>query len=56
MSRTEPRELKKESEAKQLRSVLYRLWEKNDEGFESFEPYYEDKMNTIINHYKKLLK
>lgn len=56
MSRTIKREVKKESVSKQLRSVFYRLWEKNDEGYDEFEKYYESKMIKLINHYRKLLK
>ena len=37
-----------------LRNVLYRVWEKKNEGKTS-NMFYADKMEEIINHFKKLL-
>ena len=37
-----------------LRNVLFRVWEKQDEGKTS-NMFYADKMEEIINHFKKLL-
>ena len=45
----------KKSDSQRLRAVLYRLWEKNPEGYEDFNLYKKFKMEKIINHYKKLL-
>jgi len=45
----------KKSDSQRLRAVLYRLWEKNSEGYEDFNLYKKFKMEKIINHYKKLL-
>ena len=45
----------KKSDSQRLRGVLYRLWEKQPEGYEDFNLYKKFKMSKIINHYKKLL-
>jgi len=41
--------------SQRLRAVLYRLWEKNKEGYKTFNDFYISKMELIIEHYKKLL-
>jgi len=41
------------SKSKQLRSVLYRLWEKTPNGFDSAEAHYEYMMSNIIEYYKQ---
>lgn len=53
MSRT--KRVKPESPSKQLRNVFYALYEKDCEGFKSFDLYYDNKMHKLINHYKKLI-
>jgi len=53
MSRT--KKAPKESSAKRLRAVFYRLWEKDQEGYDDFEPYYDSKMWKLITYYKKML-
>jgi len=45
----------KKSDSQRLRAVLYRLWEKEPEGYDDFNLYKKFKMEKIINHYKKLL-
>ena len=45
----------KKTPSQRLRNVLYRLWEKNPEGYEDHRLHYQFKMEKIINHYKKLL-
>ena len=53
MSRT--RKIKQDSPSKQLRNVFYALYEKDDEGYEEFDNYYDSKMHKLIVHYKKLI-
>jgi hypothetical protein len=38
-----------------LRAVLYRGWERNKEGHDTFTTYYESKMEKLINYYKEKL-
>lgn len=38
--------------SKRLRGVLYRNWEKESEGYKTFEDYYRSKMEVIIVHFK----
>jgi len=35
-----------------LRGVLYKNWEQNKEGYDTFADYYRSKMEVIITHYK----
>lgn len=53
MSRT--KKVPTESPSKQLRSVFFVLYEKDNEGFDTFEDYYDSKMYKLIKHYKKLI-
>lgn len=53
MSRTKKEP--KESPSKKLRNIFYILWEKDDEGFDTFDLYYESKMTKLVNYYKKLI-
>lgn len=53
MSRTN--KIKQPSPSAQLRTIFYKLYEKDDEGFESFDPYYDSKMHKLIVHYKKMI-
>ena len=46
MSRTVKSNRKSPSE--RLRGVYYRLWEKDPEGFEEFDTYYDNKMEKWI--------
>jgi hypothetical protein len=41
--------------SERLRNVLYKNFEKNQQGFRSFATYYEHHMELIINHYKSKL-
>ena len=41
--------------AQRLRGVLYRNWEKKDEGYKTFFDYYNSKMETLIEHFKQKL-
>lgn len=41
--------------SQRLRGVLYRLWEKQPEGFKNSVDHYNSKMETLIQHFKKLL-
>lgn len=43
------------SPSQRLRSVLYRLWEQKNEGYDLFTDYYKAKMEMIINHFKNKL-
>jgi uncharacterized protein YeaO (DUF488 family) len=54
MSRS--REVKKESPSKRLRDVYFVLYKKDKQGFKEFEDYYNDKMEKLIQHYKKFIK
>jgi hypothetical protein len=40
------------SKAQIMRGVLYRVWERDNEGMEDFELYYDVKMDKFINHLK----
>lgn len=46
----------RKSPGQRLRSVLYRNWEKNNEGHKDFPMYYEIKMERIINYLKEKLE
>lgn len=54
MSRT--KQIPKESPARRFRAVLYHLWEKDNDGFEEFNDYYNDRMEKLIDHYSKQSK
>lgn len=54
MSRS--RKLVKESPSKRLRNVFFKLWNQDTEGFVEFENYYDNKLEKLIQHYKKLIK
>ena len=54
MSRT--KRVQPESHSKRLRNAYFALYEKDSEDFESFEPYYDSKMEKLIKHFKKMLK
>jgi len=38
--------------SQRLRGVMYRLWEQTPEGYDSFNDYYNSRMEKLINHYK----
>lgn len=38
-----------------LRAVLYRLWEKDNEGFKNSLDFYNSKMESLIEHFKTKL-
>lgn len=46
---------KPKSPSERLRAVFYQHYNRNNEGFEEFDPYYEHKMELLINHYKNKL-
>ena len=52
MSRSKP--VKPDSPSKRLRNTFFGLYERDNEGFESFEPYYDSKMEKLIKHYTNL--
>lgn len=41
--------------SQRLRAVLYRLWEKENQGIETFTLYYNSQMEKLINHFKSKL-
>lgn len=41
--------------SQRFRNVLYRLWEKDNNGYKDFSKYYDFKMDQLINHYKSLI-
>lgn len=43
---------KGKTHGQRLRAVLYRLWEKDNEGRKVFHDYYIAKMETLIDHFK----
>ena len=43
------------SESQRLRSVFYRIWENNATGVDKFEDYYKQRMESVIEFYKKLI-
>lgn len=43
------------TESQRLRAVLYRYWEQDQNGFDTFALYYADRMERIINQIKDKL-
>jgi len=43
------------TESQRLRGVLFRNFERNNDGFDSFVKYYAHHMEKIINHFKSKL-
>ena len=41
--------------SQRLRAVLYRNYERDQQGFKSFATYYEHNMELLLNHYKAKL-
>src|SRR6478736_6650955 len=41
--------------SQRLRAVLYRNYERDQQGFKSFATYYEHSMEKLIDHYKSKL-
>jgi len=48
-------EEKGKTPAQRLRSVLYRLWQKEPEDFKTSVEHYNSKMETLIVHFKSKL-
>ena len=48
-------EAKLPSLSKQLRNVLYKVWEEQHASTGDFESFYDYEMNKIINHFKSKL-
>ncbi len=46
---------KNKTPSKRLRGVLYRNYEQNNDGFDSFVRYYDHHLEKIINHFKSKL-
>lgn len=46
---------KRKSHSVRLRSVLFRKFEQDNEGFGTFSAYYEHKMESLIEHFKSKL-
>jgi len=42
--------------SQRLRAVLYRNYERDQQGFKSFATYYEHSMEKLIDHYKGKLQ
>lgn len=47
---------KAKTPSKRLRGVLYRNYEQNNDGFDSFVRYYDHHLEKIINHFKSKLE
>lgn len=45
----------KQSNSQRLRAIIFLMYHKDPKGFESFELFYEDLMEKIINFYKSKL-
>jgi len=45
----------KKTPSERLRDVLYRVWERDQKGFDVFDNYYIYAMERLIEHYKKQL-
>lgn len=43
------------SPSQRLRAVLYRIWENSETGYDDFNLYYLNKIETVIDHYKQRL-
>lgn len=41
--------------SQRLRGVLYRLWERDNEGFKNSVDHYNSKMENLIQHFKSKL-
>jgi hypothetical protein len=41
--------------SQRLRAVLYRLFEQSPEGYDTFNDFYNAKMEKLINHFKEKL-
>ena len=48
-------ETDEKSPSKRLRNILYRYWEQDKKGYEDFELFYRNEMNTISEHFKNKL-
>jgi hypothetical protein len=46
---------KGKTSSQRLRSVLYLMWQQNNEGFDSSVKHYEHHMDIILNQYKNNL-
>lgn len=44
------------SKSQLLRGVLFRMWEQNNEGFDTADKHYEHHMIKIIEHFKSKLE
>jgi hypothetical protein len=42
--------------SQRLRAVMYRLYQQNNDGFNSFTRYYEHRMEGLVNHFKSKLE
>lgn len=52
---TVDKDLEHKSQAKRIRSVLYLLFQKENEGMTDFEEYYRNKTEKYLNQLKSLL-
>jgi len=46
---------RRKTHSQRLRAVLFKVWERNNEGFLEFKNYYEHHLEKLIDHYKKKL-
>lgn len=44
------------SQSQRIRNVLYRLYEKDDKGFRTFDDFYTDYTEKIIEHFKQQIE
>lgn len=44
------------SHSQRLRAVLFLNWQQNNKGYESFDGYYVNQMETMIEHFKGKLE
>lgn len=45
----------KKTASQRLRGVLYRMWQKDNEGFDTSVRHYDHHMEKVINHFKTKL-
>ena len=48
-------EIKNRSQSQKIRVILFRLWEKKNDGFTDFEDYYKSKTGKYIDFLMKKL-
>lgn len=51
-----PKDRKKKSKSQVLRSILFKMWEKDDEGFKTQGDHYDYYMDQLIKHFERNIK